>query len=535
MDSVKEREQVEYAAASTRGPVNHGDKYWAFLDGQVLHDRPMDRPAFHESGRQSPATATLGRRRGRHRGRWRSNARPRLAGPASGGVSRNLRRRASGCDRPCVRYPHACHATTTWSDLERTNGSRSTRRVTSIFGVTQTPNAVLRGLRLHRGWTQEQVAALARKYLRRATGKAWAISADYVSKLERGEIDWPRAEYRDALSAVYDTDQLGFVSPRTRRDAEEVAATERRTFLAAPAVALLPVALDAPAASADVRLGARDVVEFEKKISSLAALQRLAGGGATRVLCTPEMLRAVAVGKGATMTGATRIAWNRGIARLGATAGWAEFDDGREPQALELLELGHQAAAAAEDPVLTAFLAEVGARLHVQRRRLAEALAELRRANGFIPPGIAATTAALAARASALSGDARSMIREVGVADDAFSRMDRDTSVLTSYANNGKHAADVADAFYDLALRTRRPDPELQVRLRTALDLLPADRARTRAVAAAKLAGVLYRFERDREQGDHFALLARGSGAGVQSSRMRLVLREMEADRAMLA
>jgi transcriptional regulator with XRE-family HTH domain len=399
--------------------------------------------------------------------------------------------------------------------------------------VDAVPNEVLQRLRLDRGWTQDQVAARARAYIKQKYGKTVAIDANRISKLELGETTWPGANYQEALAAVFGTsaDQLGFYSKRTRRDAE-VSATKRRDFLAGSGAMALPVLLGLPGPTS--RLGHGDVDEFEERISALAGLQRQAGGGVTSTLCTPEMRRAVAIADNLSMTPSVRARWNAGIARLAGTAVWSAFDSQQEDIALKLLDDGLNAADEANDPGMLAFVCEVGARLHVQERRSGSALELLGRTRGAIPPSVAATSAALAARAHAINGDAREVFRELDAADAAFSRADHDTSVLATYNQAGKHHADVSDALFELAGTTGYSDPELLRRLNTSLELLPADRPRTHAVAAAKLATTLYRMG-EREAGDHWASAARNSAFGIKSSRTQIVLRDMDAERVRIS
>lgn len=426
------------------------------------------------------------------------------------------------------------HDITTLGDVERTISGEFAGESTSLFSVATVPNDALRSLRLARGWTQEQVAGMARTYLQEKYGKKDAkppaIDANRLSKLELGKTTWPSADYREALAAVFDTsaDQLGFYAARTRRDAE-VSATNRRDFLTGSSAMALPALLGLP--DLNGRIGHGDVDTFEGRISTLAGLQRKVGGGSTSTLCTPEMRRAVAAAEHLSMTPSVRTRWNAGIARLAGTAVWSAFDADQEPVALDLLNHGLRAASEAGDPAMLAFVCEVGARLHVQRHRPDAALDLLGRACGAIPPGVAATAATLAARAHALTGNSREVFRELDAADAAFNLADRDASVLASYNQAGKHHADAADALFELAGRTGYCEPELLRRLHVSLDLLPGDRPRTRAVAAAKLATTLYRNGRDRDGGDRWAADARRSAAEVESSRMELVLQGMESAR----
>ena len=371
---------------------------------------------------------------------------------------------------------------------------------------------------------------MARAYLKQKYGKTVPIDANRISKLELGETTWPNADYQEALAAVFGTsvDQLGFYSKRTRR-AAEVAATKRRSFMAGSSAMALPIMLGRPAPTN--RVGHADVDAFEERISVLARLQRQVGGGSASALCTPEMRRAVAVADHLSMTPAVRARWSAAAARLAGTSIWASFDSGQEAVALSLLDDGLNAAEESGDPGMLAFVCEIGARLHVQMRRSEQALDLLSRTRGAIPPSVAATSAALAARAHAINGDAREVFREITAADDAFNRADHDTSVLADYNQAGKHHADVSDALFELATTSGRSEPELLRRLHTSLKLLPADRPRTHAVAAAKLATTLYQMS-EREAGDRWASAARLSASGIQSSRTQIVLRDMDSARA---
>ncbi|MGQ0776249.1 MAG: hypothetical protein ACT4NY_17785 [Pseudonocardiales bacterium] len=87
--------------------------------------------------------------------------------------------------------------------------------------MTARPNRAFQLARRTRVLTQAQVAEMVAEVVEGATGRRCGIDADYVSKVERGEISWPGAAYRSAfgvvLGAVSDAD-LGFPVPvRARR------------------------------------------------------------------------------------------------------------------------------------------------------------------------------------------------------------------------------------------------------------------------------------------------------------------------------
>ncbi|MGQ0777072.1 MAG: hypothetical protein ACT4NY_22100 [Pseudonocardiales bacterium] len=80
------------------------------------------------------------------------------------------------------------------------------------------PNRAFQLARRSRVLTQAQVAAMVADRVEQATGRRCGIDADYVSKVERGEITWPGDAYRSAfrvvLGATSDAD-LGFYCSRS--------------------------------------------------------------------------------------------------------------------------------------------------------------------------------------------------------------------------------------------------------------------------------------------------------------------------------
>jgi len=400
---------------------------------------------------------------------------------------------------------------------------------TSLITVGDDPNDALRRYRLERELTQDQVADLVRNQIHAQTGKFERIDGGYVSKLERGLITWPGQHYRTAFEVVFNTQELGFYHKRTRRDADEVAATKRRSFLSLSGLVGLPAV---PMSEAPTRLGHDYLDGLDARITELADLQRNVGGGLVRNLATAEQRSAMAL-RGSSMTPRVRARLSTQIARLAATAGWGQFDADDETTARELLACGMDAARECDDLGLIAHLAGLTARMEVQLLRPAEALAALRRAAGPKPPAAEVTCAALAARAHAVSGNRAAVTRQIVVAERAFAKVGPDGPVWAAYLNAGKHFADISDSLFVLFTATGRPDSELTSRLRTTIGLLPGERARTRAGAEAKLATVLY-MTGAREEGDHWASAARTSVSGVRSARITHEFQRMDLARLAL-
>jgi transcriptional regulator with XRE-family HTH domain len=79
------------------------------------------------------------------------------------------------------------------------------------------PNDLIRQHRHARGWTQQEAAEAIAAVVQRPNG----IDAQYIARLERGQIRWPNADYRAAIRTVYGaaTDaELGLTGMRTRTD-----------------------------------------------------------------------------------------------------------------------------------------------------------------------------------------------------------------------------------------------------------------------------------------------------------------------------
>jgi transcriptional regulator with XRE-family HTH domain len=103
-------------------------------------------------------------------------------------------------------------------------------------------NDLIRAPRIARGWTQQQAADAVAEALGKITkqGRSHSIDAQFISRLERGEVRWPNADYRAALRTVYGaaTDAElglhGMRSERTRPTASPAPAATRREL---PAVA----------------------------------------------------------------------------------------------------------------------------------------------------------------------------------------------------------------------------------------------------------------------------------------------------------
>lgn len=200
-------------------------------------------------------------------------------------------------------------------------------------------NDRLVALRLAHGWTQAEVAEQVCDDAERSTGHRPAVDARAISRMECGDITWPAAATRRAMRAIFnvlsDAD-LGLYPKRTRRDAEKVAATKRRDFLALAGLGLLDVS--------PRRLGEPDIATLRSRFDRLRDLDNYLGGADTFRLYGTELAHTEQLLSVGSYTGATRIALTELAAEQAQQAGWAAFDAGHAASALQLFEYSRRAA-----------------------------------------------------------------------------------------------------------------------------------------------------------------------------------------------
>lgn len=213
-------------------------------------------------------------------------------------------------------------------------------------------NDHLRSLRLARGWTQGELAEMVCRHIEHETGRASAFDAQAVSRIECGEISWPRGTTRRALMALLEAETpyaLGLHPKRTRRDSEKDEATKRRKFLALAGVGATVTLADIPR-----RVGASDLEEMRGRFARLVDVDSYLGGADTfrlyfaELACTEQTL--------------SRASYSLGIQReltelaaeQGQQAGWAAFDAGFTDTAVDLFEYGRRAADEASSKELAA-------------------------------------------------------------------------------------------------------------------------------------------------------------------------------------
>ncbi|MEU1550220.1 hypothetical protein [Nocardia sp. NPDC005745] len=213
-------------------------------------------------------------------------------------------------------------------------------------------NELFKSRRLAHDWTHAELAALVCAEIENATGHRAAVDAQAISRIERGEIRWPRTATRQALMAVLKAgseSEIGLYPKRTRRDAEKDEATKRRDFLA-----LAGMSIPLTTAAAPNRVGAAELDEMRHKFTRLQDLDNLIGGGDTFHLYFSELARTEHVLRHANHSSAIRVQLTELAGEQAQQAGWAAFDAGFPDHALSLYSYSHRAATEAGNLELAA-------------------------------------------------------------------------------------------------------------------------------------------------------------------------------------
>ncbi|MEV0358303.1 helix-turn-helix transcriptional regulator [Nocardia sp. NPDC050697] len=208
-------------------------------------------------------------------------------------------------------------------------------------------------MRLARGLTQAELAARVRAEIERSTGKPSPVDAQAISRIECGEISWPRRSTREALVAVLGVESesaLGLFAKRTRRESERGDTTKRRSFLALTSLAVSELGDSAPG-----RVGVADVMALRSRFARLVELDSYLGGADTFHLYFSELARNEQILAHSNLTSNVRRELTTILAAEQAQqSGWAAFDAGHSDLAVRFFDYGLKAAEEANSMDLVA-------------------------------------------------------------------------------------------------------------------------------------------------------------------------------------
>jgi transcriptional regulator with XRE-family HTH domain len=214
----------------------------------------------------------------------------------------------------------------------------------------------LRARRETRGWSQLQLAMAVRRTAVKLGWREPAIDGNAVSRWERGD-QLPSPAYQDliCLTLGVQARELGLqTTGQTPRDASPRTVDQALTLL----TELTPAATADPVQRglSGRRVGMDAVAWVEDRVLHLSRLDDLLGGNFCLGLADPAFGLVVTLLKRARYDDTTGKSLSRAAAMLARFAGWVASDAGAHPDAQRYLGAALEAARAAEDHDLMAYI-----------------------------------------------------------------------------------------------------------------------------------------------------------------------------------
>ncbi|MGH3975170.1 MAG: helix-turn-helix transcriptional regulator, partial [Pseudonocardiaceae bacterium] len=297
---------------------------------------------------------------------------------------------------------------------------------------------------------------------------------------------------------------------RTSADPAEVENTNRREVVASAAAIAFGAGLDQPvlriiAAAAEpqtpTRVRAGDVQHLRDAIAMLGEWERHAGGGVVRPYALAALRSGTAMLDASGMP-EVRLDLSATVALLADLAGWVTFDCGDYASAQQLFLLGLHAGRESGDVGIRAFVACGLARqeIHTGNWKNGLELAQLAStATDAFTPNAIAMLHTVKAFGYARKQDAAQCRRHIGAAIDTYQPdSTADDPSWIRYFTPAQLEGDLANAMCDLILGDADVPNQaahriaLIERLSTTFRQYPPDRARSKAITAARLATLLY-------------------------------------------
>ncbi|MEV0150002.1 MULTISPECIES: hypothetical protein [unclassified Nonomuraea] len=348
--------------------------------------------------------------------------------------------------------------------------------------------------------SRQDLADLVNAWIFEKHQRVRQLDQQYIGKLERGEVRWPNAEYREALRAILNVNQdndLGFSRSRRSKPAATVADVDRKGFLrtALGVAAAVPLADLVPARSANLPavVSAADIRELKHMASVFLTWDHTYGGGLVRDAVAAQLRYSVALLEHARCPAALRTNLFVAVGWLGQVAAAMAFDSYAHDDARKMFRLALTCAEEAGDWHLRAKVLSSMARQAIWCGDADNGLTLVElamvRADRLTP---AERAMLLSARARALAklGMVQETLETIGHADDQFTRIHpTEEPPWMRYYDAAQHAGDTGHALFDLAINGQFIG-EASTRLANAVAGHSAAYVRSRAISGIKLASL---------------------------------------------
>ena len=408
----------------------------------------------------------------------------------------------------------------------------------------RTPNRQLKQAIISCGWTQQDAAERINAAHQLTEGRPGGYTANYVGRLERGEVVWPFAPYRRAIERAFGAtmEELGF-KPRARRSQRknEEDDVRRIDFLrglaAMGGTALLAGGLRATLDDAIVHTPAPRLVgpEHVEEVAHIAEAVRRAdnvGHPLAWEAMSAQVRRAIALLENTT-DHRVNLNLNAAVAALADAVGWAHFDAGQHKAADRYFRIALHCAEQAGSWWLRADVLGDMARQSVYIGKPDEALTLLGAAKvreDRISSLRRANLSAVQARAFGALGDVRETVRAVRDADEHFhdAVADRDEpDNFAEYFTEAQLNGDTAHGLYGIAIHGHAVE-ETRHRLRVAAERYGPEWARSRAFCLTLDAALALRGD-DVDEGSALGVAALDAAEGIGSARLAANLAQIHA------
>ena len=341
--------------------------------------------------------------------------------------------------------------------------------------------------------SRKELAELINQYVWDNYREQTGLDENYIGKLERSVVRWPRATYREALRAVLgagEDQDLGFQPPRGRQP--------RALGMAIPDGAMLSMAV-ASASLLDVmtptpmpgHVGKAEIDQVWWAAKAFSEWDNLYGGLA-REAPVAQLRWSAGLLRGSACRLDLRPDLLSAVAYLAHTCGFMAFDGYAFDDARRLLDFGIACAEEADNWHLRARLLATKARLetwvgHPDRGLTHTQLALVR--SDRLTASEQAMLHSLEARALARMERCHETLSAVGRADDALADQDvSEDPAWMRYYDAAQHAGDVAAALLDLTLARELAPGQVKDRYAVAIHARRPDLVRSRVLSQIGLA-----------------------------------------------
>ena len=352
------------------------------------------------------------------------------------------------------------------------------------------------------GLSRQELAELVNAYIWEHHHEMVALDANYVGKIERGIIRWPRKLYREALRVILGAateTAVGFINPR--RAVVKLDNVKRQQFLhtttllgvgtlsSGPVAALLEGSEPTPIPD---RVGATEIEQIRSAARVFESWDFTYGGGLAREVVLAQLRWSAGLLE-AICPARLRPELHSAVGDLADVAGYMAFDADAHEDARRVFGFALACAEQAEDWHLRAQVLSSMASQAIGTGRPDEGLTLAEQALVRADRLTATERASLhtyRGRALAKMRRVRETLVAVGTADDHFAHSTpANDPQFMAYYNAGMHAGSTGKALFDLAI-LGRDHGEATNRLTAAVAGNAPGHSRRRAISLTKLASL---------------------------------------------